>query len=273
MTLLPVINHQLAILLAAKLAALAILVSCAEYLVFPRPLQDSGLMGWAVGRLRSPLLVKGLTGRVLNWLLPYPRILGLIALRAAIALLILFGPLAVVLNPLLLCLLVLLSILLTIRNAFGTNGADQMGDILFVGLAVVSIFTTHTTISVYLWFLTLQACLAYATAGIAKAVASGWRDGTYLIGICGTCIYGNAWLRDLLLARPTLAKWLARLVTIWECTFPLVLLLPLPLALVVLVGGIVFHLMMGYIMGLNDFVWYFLAAYPAILYCLQMRGW
>src|SRR6266576_3660831 len=105
MTLLPVINQQLAILLAAKLAALAILVSCAEYLVLPRPLQDSGLMSWAVGRLRSPLLVKGPTGRVLNWLLAYPRILGLIALRAAIALLILFGPSAVVLNPLLLCLL------------------------------------------------------------------------------------------------------------------------------------------------------------------------
>ncbi len=179
MTLLPVINQQLAILLAAKLAALAILVSCAEYLVLPRPLQDSGLMSWAVGRLRSPLLVKGPTGRVLNWLLAYPRILGLIALRAAIALLILFGPSAVVLNPLLLCLLVLLSMLLTIRNAFGTNGADQMGDILFVGLAVVSIVTTHTTISV--WYPHLRECqVERSTPGKTNTRQMARTPGDYL---------------------------------------------------------------------------------------------
>ncbi|HTK08336.1 MAG TPA: hypothetical protein VL485_14295 [Ktedonobacteraceae bacterium] len=273
MTLFSVINQQLAILLAAKLVALAIVVSCAEYLVFPLPLQESGLMSWGVGRLRQPLTVKGPTGRVLNWLLSYPRVLGLIALRAVIAVLILFGPLTVVLNPWLLCVLVLLSLLLTFRNVFGTDGADQMGDLLFVGLTVVSIVTTHLTMNVFLWFLTFQACLAYAMAGFAKAVAPGWRDGTYLVGICGTTTYGNARLRDLLLARPALSKWLARLVILWECSFPLVLFLPLPLALIPLAGGIVFHLMMAYIMGLNDFMWSFLATYPAVLYCLQMRGW
>ncbi|HET8844297.1 MAG TPA: hypothetical protein VFN35_22715, partial [Ktedonobacteraceae bacterium] len=255
------------------LAALAILVSCAEYLILPQTLQDSGLMSWMVGRLRYPMLVKGPTAKVLSWLLAYPRVLGLIALRAGIALLILFGSSAIVLNPLLLCLFVLLAMLFTLRNVFGNNGADQMGAILFVGLAAVSIVTTHATMNVFLWFLTFQACLAYATAGIAKAVTAGWRDGTYLIGICGTHIYGNTRLRDLLLSKPALAKWLARLVIIWECSFPLVLLLPLPLAFVLLAGGILFHLMMGYIMGLNDFVWSFLATYPAILYCLQMRGW
>src|SRR5689334_493178 len=99
MTLIPVISQQLAIFWGAKLAALSILVSCAEYLLFPLPLQDSGLMSWAVGKLRYPLLAKGPTGSVLNWLLPYPRVLGLLALRVMIALLILFGPLTVVLNP------------------------------------------------------------------------------------------------------------------------------------------------------------------------------
>ncbi|GHO97535.1 hypothetical protein KSF_075830 [Reticulibacter mediterranei] len=273
MTLFSVINQQLAILLVAKFAALAIVVACAEYLVFPHPLQNGGLMSWEVGRLRQPLMVKGATGRVLDWLFSYPRISGLIALRAVIALLILFGPLTIVLNPWLLCVFVLVSMLLTFRNTFGTDGADQMGDLLFVGLAVVGIVTTHLTMNVYLWFLTFQACLAYAMAGFAKAVAPGWRDGTYLVGICGTSTYGNARLRDLLLVRPTLSKWLSRGVIIWECFFPLVLLLPLPLALVPLIGGIVFHLMMAYIMGLNDFVWSFLATYPAVLYCLQVRGW
>jgi hypothetical protein len=273
MTIFPMISQQLAVVLTAKLASLSILVSSAEYLASPYILGDSGLMSWAVGRLRSPVLVRGYVGRTLDGVLAYPRILGIIGLRALIAFLILFGPSTLVLNRFLLSLLVTLSTLLAVRNVFGRNGADQMEDILFMGLAIVSIVPTHVTMNIYLAFLAFQACLAYATAGVAKAVASGWRDGTFLIGICGTGIYGNARLRDILLARPTLAKWLARSVIIWECTFPLVLLLPLPLAIVVLVGGIVFHLVNGYIMGLNDFVWAFLAAYPAILYYLQIRGW
>jgi hypothetical protein len=81
-----------------------------------------------------------------------------------------------------------------------------MQDILFLGLAIVGVFPTHVTMHIYLAFLAFQACLAYATAGVAKAVASGWRDGTFLTGICGTAIYGNAKLRDILLVRPTLAK-------------------------------------------------------------------
>lgn len=273
MTLFSVFNQQLAIFFVAKLAALAIVIACAEYLIFPRPLQSGGLMSWEVGRLRQPLTVRGQTGKVLSWLLSYPRVLGLIVLRAAIALLILFGPLTVILNPWIVCLLVLVSLLLTFRNTFGTDGADQMGDLLFVGLAVVSIVATHLTMNVFLGFLTFQACLAYAMAGFAKAIAPGWRDGTYLVGICGTGTYGNARLRDLLLAKPALSKWLSRMVILWECSFPLVLLLPLPLALIQLAGGVVFHLVMAYIMGLNDFVWSFLATYPAVLYCLHMRGW
>lgn len=271
--MIPVLDSQVAILLTSKLAALAILVTCAEYLVLPSPLKDGGLMSWRVGKLRSPLLVLGFVEKTLNWVLSYPNVLGLLIIRALAASVVILGPPSLVVNPYIICLIVFPSWLFIVRSYYGHDGADQMGIIIFTGLAVVSIVATHTTGIIFLWFITFQGCLSYATAGFAKATAKGWRDGTYLVGIVGTDIYGSAVLRDFLRSKPSLTKWLSRLIVVWECSFPLVLLVPLPLGILILVSGFFFHLVNAYIMGLNDFLWSFLATYPAILYCIQTRSW
>jgi hypothetical protein len=124
----------------------------------------------------------------------------------------------------------------------------------------------------YVWFVALQSCLAYATAGWAKAVARGWRDGTYLADIMATQIYGHARFGAFLSGHPTIARTMSLSLVVWECAFPLVLLVPPPVAIGFLTSGFLFHLANAYFMGLNTFLWSFFAPYPAILYCVQHRG-
>ncbi len=230
-------------------------------------------MSWSVGRLRSALLIKGPFGTVLNWVSSYPNVLGLLILRSLLASVIVLGPPTIVLNPWITGSIATLSLLFIIRTSYGHDGTDQMLLIAFIGLAISEIVGTVLTLNAFLWFLAFQSCFSYASAGFAKASAKGWRDGTYLIGICSTRIYGNAALGSFLNSKPVLARWLARLVIVWECSFPLVLLLPLPLALVILGEGVLFHLINSYVMGLNTFLLTFLCTYPAILYCIQLRPW
>ena len=249
------------------------LISCAEYLAAPEHLKSHGLLSWDVGSLRNRWLAGGLSGAVLGAVLRYPNVLWLLALRGALAVAILLGPAALVTNPWVIGGVALLGGLFVIRNSYGQDGADQMSWIIFSGLTLVSLVATPAAATAFLWFVALQGCLSYGIAGVAKASAQGWRDGSYLIGICGTHIYGHAALADRLRRRPELAKGLSRLLVTWECAFPLVLVAPRPLALAILASGALFHIANGYIMGLNTFIWAFIATYPAILYCIQARGW
>jgi hypothetical protein len=48
------------------------------------------------------------------------------------------------------------------------------------------------------------------------------------------------------------------------------LIAPRPLAILLLLSGIAFHVTAAIAMGLNTFLWSFLATYPALVYCSRM---
>jgi uncharacterized membrane protein (DUF485 family) len=70
-----------------------------------------------------------------------------------------------------------------------------------------------------------------------------------------------------------LARAATLAVLAWECAFPLVLVLPAPFAYVMLALGVLFHVTNAVVMGLNTFVWSFVATYPAVIWVVQHRGW
>jgi hypothetical protein len=269
----PTLEAHETIAMVVRLAGVSILISTAEMLVRPSVLRDDGLMSWGVGSLRRPYLIRGVVGRVLDRLLRYPDVLALFALRGLLALAIVLGPTRIATSAWAAVAMSALLVLFAIRHPYGQDGADQMALIVFVGLVPATLCPTPAIEFAYLWFVTLQSCLAYATAGWAKAVAPGWRDGTYLVEIMATRIYGHPRLATFLSGHPALARAMARSLIVWECAFPLVLLVPPPVALGFLASGLCFHLANGYLMGLNTFFWSFFAPYPAILYCVQHRGW
>jgi hypothetical protein len=160
-----------------------------------------------------------------------------------------------------------LSIAIGLRSPYGQDGADQMTVVTFGGLTLAHVSGSPTAGKAFLWFVAGQACLSYMTAGLAKLGSAGWRDGSHLISIFNTQIYGFPQLATYLSTRPALATLLARFVIFAASCFPLVLLAPRPLAILFLLFGIMFHATAAVFMGLNTFLWSFLAAYPAIMYC------
>jgi hypothetical protein len=257
----------------AKLAALAMLISSLEYMARPRTIADEGLLSWEVSRLRYPWLIEGVTARVLDGVLAYPNVLGLIATRASFSALVLLAPSSLTSSPWLVIPLAVSTLLLLLRSNYGLDGADQMAWIIIAGLALTSLSGSSETRAAYLWFIALQSCLSYLVAGVAEASAADWRSGAYLSGIFRTRIYGNLAFARLVTGRPRVAALLARGVIAWECSFVLVLIAPMPMVMLMLAGGVVFHLTTAYLMGLNAFFWAFVATYPAIMYCAHAGGW
>lgn len=160
----------------------------------------------------------------------------------------------------------LTSVLLTLRGPDGKNGADQMTKIIFTSLAL-ALFSPD----VRLWrceivFLSAQLCLAYFTSGFLRIQEQGWRSGSALLTVLRQHTYGNYFCWTVARSHPVLTRIASCSVLIFECIFPLALLLPTK-ALVIFLGfGILFHLMNAVIIGLNTFVWAFVAVYPAFLW-------
>ena len=250
-----------------RLTALASLVVSIEYLSRPAPLRDDGLMSWLVGRLRAPWLASGLIGALLHAVLRYPVFLGVLSLRAAVCLALTFGPSWVVFDSVALWLAAILCGLTWLRSDYGHDGADQMSWICHFALAIGSLWPAGFVQSSVLWFIAAMLAHAYVTAGVAKALSPGWRSGAYLPDVIGTKTYGLAALGDVLRARPVVARAASLSVIVWECTFPLIFVTPLPYAWAFLAVGVVFHLTNALVMGLNTFLLAFLATYPAVVQC------
>jgi hypothetical protein len=266
-------NAQAAITAVERLAAVGLFLAGLEYVVSPIQLSDDGMISWRVGSLRGSRLCSGRIGRVLDAVMAYPHVLVVVGVYAAFAGFLIVGPADYITKPWVLIPVAVCVGTLFIRSNYGYDGADQLIWIVFVGLVAVSLIDTPPTRTAFLWFIAVQGCLAYGVAGLAKASARGWRDGSFLVGILGTNMYGNAKLAAYLAGKPKLVTLHSRMIVLFECSFLAVLLLPMPAVLFWLGAGVAFHVANAYVMGLNTFVWAFIATYPAMLFCVTNRGW
>lgn len=163
--------------------------------------------------------------------------------------------------------LCLASMIFTWRRFLGDDGSDQMMTIIFVTVALsAGLGRGSVALSLGLWFLSFQACLSYASAGIAKALSPEWRDGSAIFKVFNTEAYGLRPVAAIIHRRPVLGMVASWTVITVECVFPLVLIAPLPLMVVLLGMGLLFHVLCAAIMGLNSFLWAFAATYPALIF-------
>lgn len=77
--------------------------------------------------------------------------------------------------------------------------------------------------------------------------------------------FGSPAVERALAPRPRLRQALAWVVILAEVAAPLALLLPATGLVLALALGVCFHLTLGFVMGLNTFVWSFAGTYPAVL--------
>lgn len=162
--------------------------------------------------------------------------------------------------------LLIILFLIYFRSPYGQDGADQAIMILLIASLFISAFNKPHITKLILWFLTMQICLSYFTAGYFKLISKDWRNGEHLKGILFTEIYGNVHMA--LNFNKTTFKILSIVVIGFEVLFPLILIMPNSYVIIFLAIGFTFHIANAFIMGLNTFLLSFSAFYPAVLYCL-----
>jgi hypothetical protein len=162
--------------------------------------------------------------------------------------------------------LIVANVLMYYRQAFGLDGADQMSLLILLTLLLCSAAPSREIREIGLCFIALQLALSYMVSGVAKLASREWRSGRALEGILSTHTYGTALTRKLVSRHKLMCRIGCWGVIITEMALPFGLLLGPAGVIASLSIGLCMHLVIAAIMGLNDFVWSFAAAYPAFIY-------
>jgi hypothetical protein len=268
------LSAEEAIVWTTRLGALSVLLLSLEALVARASYRDSGLLGFAVAQTRHPWFMHPRVERPMAALLGYRAFLGWILLRLLAAAVLLAAPLPLNdgLRTGLVLTLATTSVLLGLRTGFGMDGADQMTTLIWLALAVDATGGTALSSQAALWFIAAELTLSYLVAGVAKALGPEWRSGRAIWGVLSTRMYGVPPLGLWLQRRPRLCWLLCWSVILGESLFVLVFVLPPAGGAVLIAAGLSFHVGTAALMGLNTFLWAFLAAYPALLWAAYSPG-
>jgi hypothetical protein len=170
-------------------------------------------------------------------------------------------------KPAVLFATVAISLFIGSRLEFGMSAADTMSGVVLTGLGIAALAPSSALAQQSaVWFLALQTTFAYTAAGVTKLYIPAWRDGTYLATALGSGTYGHP-LAARLMGHRAIALAASWTVIVWECSFPLALLLGAPGAIVYCAIAALFHASIGLFMGLKMFVFVFGSTYPAIIAC------
>jgi hypothetical protein len=253
---------RLALRLTVDLVGVALCVDCAELLF--------DLRGWLTDLLRSPRLPAAVEAGLARLgprlsFLPValmPLAAG-VRLAAAIALL---SQRPWLTEPALVVALVSSATFLFLHQS-GRDTADSVLVLMLLGLSLAYFDGDSARRLVVCWFLSLLACAGYVIPGVTKAGSGAWRSGRALLLLFETQWLGRRGIARLMQRHPRVPLALAWSVIGFELSFPLAIVAPRPVAVLVLVAGVAFHAGIAVVMGLNDFLWVFVATYPSVLAC------
>lgn len=152
-----------------------------------------------------------------------------------------------------------------------SDGGDKMAMAVIYGL-LLQMFGAITAqpllaLAGLLW-VGGQLTISYATSGLSKLVLVGWRNGAVPRQALSSFSYGNHITQNLM-RYPVVALILAWGIILIESLFPLALFAPLPFLIAALGGMALLHLSIAFVMGLNTYVFAFIAAYPSALLLSQ----
>ncbi len=247
--------------LVAGLCGLSVLIRTLELLSHGDLFDSSGCLSWQLMRelcsIGDKRWVRGLiTGRNLRVVLA-ARLIGCCPL-------LLFAPPSILLPSIV--IVALSSLLLGLRMPLGQDGSDQMNIVILVPSALAFLCHHEVAKVAVLLFIAGQASLAYATSGISKLISPMWRSGDAIPQVLSTLSYGNGSAFRLLSSHQTLARIASWSVILYEILFGCWIVAGPHAALGILAVGVLFHICCAAAMGLNCFLWSFIATYPAVLF-------
>ena len=157
--------------------------------------------------------------------------------------------------------------LVQLRTAYAGDGAQQMNLVLGVSLLLgFNPWVKPLSGVVCVFFIAAQSALSYLASGAAKLVSPIWMRGDALIKIMGTNAFGSELGFRLASFSPRFTRVVCVVTVILEVSFPLLLLGPRWVVLGFFLWGFSFHAANAVLMGLNTFVWSYLATYPALYF-------
>ncbi len=165
----------------------------------------------------------------------------------------------------------LLNEILLLRRFQGpyNGGADRMGLLILIALALAHLAPDEKMRAVAFGYLGAQVVLSYFVSGFVKIVNPDWRSGRALRDVFLFSAYPAGENLRGWADRPALLKAASWAVMSFELLFPLSLASASALAAALALGAL-FHLANAGLFGLNRFFWIWLCAYPSLLW-LQTR--
>jgi hypothetical protein len=220
---------------------------------------------------RSVSVFAGSLSRALSGLLTSSRIVYFLLIRVLCAgILILAGvhqvALPLWLTGLVAGVLFASAVANNIAHPFGLDGSDHMNLVLLGSTAMAQLVGTQVCGHLALCFVAAQLVLAYVTAGVAKAFGWQWRRGSAVGRVLRTTSFGSPAFAAMLRRRPLTGKLLTWTVVLYEVFFPVAFIGPRWVCIAMLCGGVLMHSAIAVLMGLNGFLWSFVACYPAATY-------
>ncbi|SNZ06823.1 hypothetical protein SAMN06269185_1299 [Natronoarchaeum philippinense] len=249
-----------------------IVLTSLEHLRSRERFTDGGMLSWEVTKLH---LQRNRVADRLAPLLRNPYFQWMLVARLLVGLAL--GGLAVTGNvsPFLLAPVVVLDIAIALRHQGGLSGDYHIATVVAVGLLVASAASPGSTLQLAgLLFIAVQSILSYLIAGLSKLVSTEWRDGSAIVVVFSTRVWGHGGIYNLANDHPRLSQLLSVSVIAFESLFPLVLIVDPVWTLGFFVAGFVFHLATALFMRLNGFLIAFPATYPAVFYANDIvRSW
>lgn len=248
------------------LVTVGITVDSLEILYSRHEYGPQGILSWNILALDSRFVLTGPSSRMFRVVLGSPGYPALIVLQLIAAVTVIARvdgiPLAACMTTLL-----LVKLLSNLRNVHGgLDGSDQMQLVILASLTVYTWAADEPARVFALWFIAAQAILSYIAAGVAKLASPVWRSGAALTGVMGTDDYGSHRLSQWLSANPRIAMAACWGVILFECGGPLLIFAGRTPCIIFLACALAFHIAIAAIMGLNNFLWSFGAAFPAVLF-------
>jgi hypothetical protein len=246
-----------------RLFCIALFLTALEFLVIIKQFGTGGIYEWKMIQFSVYTPFRKLK---LDFIFNKPGVFIILFIRLLCSICLFIDPISQA-TVYLLAIVVITSLLLTIRISIGNDGSDQMSVIIAISLFISFLFHDPKIEAISLYFIATQSILSYVMAGLAKMLAKKWRSGVAIFQIMNTESYGSEPIANYLHgASPVIAKNMAWNVMLFEALFFTVVILPYPYFLIFFIWGLLFHFYNAVIMGLNNFFWVFLATYPAIVY-------
>lgn len=149
------------------------------------------------------------------------------------------------------------------------GGSDRMGLLILYCLTLSHWLPQGPAAQAAFGYLAVQVILSYFISGIVKLISPAWRSGQALRDVFAFSAYPVAQNLRRLQSHPRLLQTASWAVIAFEVTFPLSLS-STPALMLALILACAFHIANACLFGLNRFVWFWIAAYPSILW-LQSR--